>query len=219
MPSISVSPLQRIVSSTGNVVTAANRAAAVTSLLAGGAPNAVNVGNAPLIWPQISKFDNDNNAAFNSQPNPQFLWTQPVPLPGETKGFAARSSNIPLSAGVFGEFVIAMAVFADNAVTARIQASSDLSVIIIPGPSNLNVDLNAGSLNPNTGIFPDNHFPYNWQNVRFYTIPVSFGVLNANLNLSFVFSFEVANYVNNGATNTAGLAFVADIYQSILTLP
>jgi len=220
MPSISVSPIQRIVSSTGNVVTGANRVAAVTSLLAGGAANAVNVGNAPLIWPQISKFDNDNNTAFNSQPNPQFLWTQPVPLPGETKGFAARSSNIPLSLGAFGEFVIAMAVFADNAVTARIQAVNQAGIVILPVPvTGLDVDLNAGSLNPNTGIFPDNHFPYNWQNVRFYTIPVSFGLLSAALNLSFVFSFEVANYVNNGATNTAGLAFVADIYQSVLTLP
>ncbi|WP_018759805.1 hypothetical protein [Paenibacillus terrigena] len=206
---------QRIPSNTTNVVTATDRATAVTSLLMGAAPNAVNVGNAPLIWPQISKFDTDNNTSFNVIADPQFLWTQLVPLPGETKGFATRSNEIS-SSDLAAEYVIALAVFADNAVKMRIEAFKRVASTISPlAGTGLDFDLTAGSLDPNTGITTDNKFPYNWQNVRFYSIPVTFGAIQVGSFTSFVFSFEVANYVNNGATNTAGLAFVVDIYQSV----
>ncbi|OPA80180.1 hypothetical protein BVG16_05390 [Paenibacillus selenitireducens] len=207
-------PIQRLTSSTSNVVAAGSKAAAVTALLGGAAPNSVNVGNAPLIWPQLAKFDNDNTT-FAGAANPQFLWSKPVPIPGEIQGFAASSVTIPLSVGVLNSFVIALTVFADNAVTANIQAIDALGLTIVPF-TNLNVDLMAGSLNPLSGISPDNKNPYNWQNVRFYSVPATSGLISVALDVKFIFSFEVANYVNNGAINTAGLAFAADIYQSTL---
>lgn len=207
-------PIQRLTSSTANVVSAPDRATAVNSILAGAAPNVVNVGNAPAIWPQLAKFDNDNTS-FAAAPNPQFVWTQPAFFPGETHGFASVSVTIPLSIGVVNEFLIALTVFADNAVTARIQAVSSLGIDLFPVPG-LDVDLNAGSLNPITGITTDVSNPYNWQNVRFYSIPASLGLININIGVRFVFSFQVTNYLPNGAINTAGLAFAADIYQSIL---
>ncbi|MGG4395786.1 hypothetical protein ABEX25_15910 [Paenibacillus thiaminolyticus] len=207
-------PIQRLTSSTTNIVSAADRVTAVNSLLAGAAPNVVNVGNAPLVWPQLAKFDNDNTS-FASAPNPQFVWTQPTFIPGETHGFAAVSITIPLQIGVVNDFLLALTVFADNAVTAHIQAFSSLGINLIPVPG-LDVDLNAGSLNPVTGITTDVANPYNWQNVRFYSIPASLGLITANIGVRFVFSFQVTNYLTNGAINTAGLAFAADIYQNVI---
>lgn len=209
-------PIQRLTSSTTNVVSAPDRVTAVNSLLAGAAPNVVNVGNAPTIWPQLAKFDNDNTT-FAAAPNPQFVWTQPTFIPGETHGFAAVSVTIPLTIGVINEFLIALTVFADNAVTARIQAFSSLGIDLFPVPG-LDVDLNAGSLNPVTGVTTDVANPYNWQNVRFYSIPASLGLITLNLGVRIVISFQVTNYLTNGAINTAGLAFAADIYHNPLLL-
>lgn len=207
-------PIQRIVSSTTNVVTAPTSATAATLALAGAAPNVVNVGNAPRIWPQIAKFDNDNGP-FAAVPNPQFIWSQATFVPGETHGFATVSAAIPLTIGVAADFVIAMAVFADNAVVAQIQAFSPLQISLFPVPG-LNVPLIGGSLDPTTGLTTDVANPYNWQNVRFYTIPASLGLISLALSVQFVFQFQVTNYFTTGAVNTAGLSFIADIYQSLL---
>lgn len=207
-------PIQRLTSQTTNVVAANTRADAVNFLLSGGAPNVVNVGNAPAIWPQPSKFDNDNTV-LAAAPNPQFLWTQNAFIPGETHGFASVSTTIPLSVGVANDFLIALTVFADNAVTARIQAVSSLGINLFPVPG-LDVDLVAGSLDPTTGVTTDTQFPYNWQKTRFYSIPASLGILSIAIGVRFVFSFQVTNYLTNGPINTAGLLFAADIYQQTL---
>ncbi|WP_195576041.1 hypothetical protein [Paenibacillus sp. 1001270B_150601_E10] len=208
-------PIQRLTSQATNVVAANTRIDAVNFLLSGGAPNVVNVGNAPAIWPQPSKFDNDNNAVLAAAPNPQFVWTQNAFFPGETHGFASVSATFPLTIGVANDFLIALTVFADNAVTARIQAVSSLGINLFPVPG-LDVDLNAGSLDPTTGITTDTQFPYNWQKTRFYSIPASLGLVSIAIGVRFVFSFQVTNYLNNGPINTAGLAFAADIYQNVL---
>ncbi|MBG9736806.1 hypothetical protein [Paenibacillus alvei] len=205
-------PIQRLSSSTANVVSAPDRATAAALALAGAPGNVVNVGNAPLIWPELRKFDNDNTI-FAAVPDPQAVWPTPVFTPGESFGFAAVSITIPLSIGIFNDFLIALTVFADNAVTARIQAVSTLGISLFPVPG-LDVDLTAGSLNPVTGITTDVANPYNWQKVRFYSIPASLGLINISLGVRFVFSFQVTNYLTNGAINTAGLSFNADIYQA-----
>lgn len=207
-------PIQRLSSSTANVVSAPTKVAAVTSLLSGGVPNTVNVGNAPKIWPQLAKFDNDNSV-FAGVPNPQFLWSQPVPVPGETRGFAVASAPVLLTLGLFNEFLINMTVFADNAVTARIDGINLIGITLIPIPG-LNVDLVAGSNNPATGLTTDIANPYNWQNVRFYSNIASLGIVTIAINMQFIFSFEVTNYFTTGAVNTAGLAFNADIYQNLI---
>ncbi|MBN3523163.1 hypothetical protein [Paenibacillus apiarius] len=207
-------PIQRLTSTTANVVSADTRANAAILALSGAAPNVVNVGNAPLIWPEIRKFDNDNTI-FSLAPDPQAVWTQPTFIPGETHGFAAVSITVPLTIGIVNDFLIALTVFADNAVTARIQAVSSLGISLFPVPG-LDVDLNAGSLDPTTGVTTDVANPYNWQRVRFYSIPASLGLINISIGVRFVFSFQVTNYLTNGAINTAGLAFAADIYQNTL---
>lgn len=207
-------PIQRLVSSTTNVVTAADGATAAALALSGAAPNVVNVGNAPKIWPQLEKFTNDNTV-FASVPNPEFVWSQPTFIPGETHGFAAVSVTIPLSVGIINDFLISLTVFADNAVTASILAFSPLAFSLFPVPG-LGVPLTGGSLDPTTGLTTDVANPYNWQNVRFYSIPASLGLISVALSVKFVFAFQVTNYFTTGAVNTAGLAFAADIYQSTL---
>lgn len=211
-----ITPIQRITSSTANVVTAPTNIAAAALALSGAAPNVVNVGNAPKIWPQLQKFDNDNTL-FAAVPNPQFVWSQPTFIPGETHGFATVSATIPLTVGIVNDFLITLTLFADNASTATIQAFSPLTVSFFPVPG-LGFTLTDGSLDPNTGLTTDVANPYNWQNVRFYSIPASLGLITVALNVQFVFSFQVTNYFTNGAINTAGLAFAADIYQSGLLL-
>lgn len=209
---MAIFPIQRIVSSTTNVVTAPDIGTAASLALAGAAPNVVSVGNAPKIWPQLAKFDNDNTF-FSTSPNPEFVWSQATFVPGETHGFAVASATIPLSIGVVNDFVIALTVFSDNAVTATILAYDALSLVLLPTPG-LSFPLTAGSLDPTTGLTTDVVNPYNWQNVRFYTIPASLGLISVALSLKFVFAFQVTNYFTTGAVNTAGLSFVADIYQS-----
>lgn len=209
-----VVPIQRLVSSTTNVVAAADSATAVNLALTGAAPNVVDVGNAPRVWPQLAKFDNDNTL-FGTAPNPQFVWSQPTFVPGETHGFAVVSAIIPLQVGIINDFIISLTVFADNAVTASIQAYSPLTISFFPVPG-LDVPLTAGSQDPITGLTTDVVNPYNWQNVRFYSIPASLGLISVALSVQFVFSFQVTNYFTIGDVNPAGLAFAADIYQSLL---
>jgi hypothetical protein len=207
-------PIQRITSSTGNVVSAADRPTAVANLLGGAAANVVNVGNPDEVWPVLLKYNNDNST-FGSSADPQFVWTQSTFIPGESHGFAAQSAAIPLTVGVVNSFVLTLAVFADNAQVAHIDAVNALTLAIIP-TTNLGVDLTDGSLNPSTSLTEISP-PYNWQGVRYYTIPVTFGLVAAALDVRFVFSFEVVNYDNNGGPfNPAGLAFVADIYQALV---
>lgn len=206
-------PIQRLVSSTTNVVTAADATTATVLALSGAAPNVVNVGNAPKIWPQLAKFDNDNTV-FAAVPNPEFVWSQPTFIPGETHGFAAASVTIPLTVGIINDFLISLTVFADNAVTAAIIPFSPLSFSLFPVPG-LSFPLTAGSLDPTTGLTTDVANPYNWQNVRFYSIPASLGLISVALSVRFAFAFQVTNYFTTGAVNTAGLSFAADIYQSL----
>jgi hypothetical protein len=119
-----------------------------------------------------------------------------------------------LTVGVVNSFVITLAVFADNAHVAHIDAVDALSLATIP-TTNLGVDLTDGSLDPSTSLTEISP-PYNWQGVRYYSIPVTFGLVAEAVDVTFVFSFEVVNYVNNGPVNTAGLAFVAHIYQALI---
>ncbi|PYI52129.1 hypothetical protein [Paenibacillus flagellatus] len=214
-------PVQRIVSRTNNVTTAPTVAEAV-ALLSGGAANVVDVGNAAAgLYPQLAKFAGDNNPVFASSPDPQVLWSQPTFVPGERRAFATVSLPIPvlLALGLTANFIISMAVFSDNAVEARIQSFSNalLSLPIIPTPNVLNAPLTAGNIaNPDASMTVDNAFPYNWQNIRFYTIPVNLSGIALLSSVSFLFTFDVLNYVSNGALNTAGLSFIIDIYQETL---
>lgn len=202
-------PIQRVVSSTTNTVAAIDRATAVSNLLAGSSSNVVNVGNIGG-YPEIVKYTNDNNTAFGGTTDPQIIWSQIPTVSGESHGFAVQSDLIPLSVGIINSFLISLAVFCDNAHLSRIQIVNDLGVFLVPQPTGLDVDLLDGSLN----IFTAETLPYNWQRVRYYTIPVSLGTITAATNVRFVFSFSAVNYnIDPSLPNPAGLAFIADIYS------
>jgi hypothetical protein len=210
-----ISPIQRITSQTTNVVgVSGNRTDAITALTGGTLPNVISVGNTPLIWPELRKYDNDNST-FSTVPDPEFIWTT-NPQPGDVRAFAVSSEPIPVTIGVGQDFVINLAVFTDNAHNVQIDSLNAGSLVIVP-TTNLGVTLTDGSMDVNTGtteIIP----PFNWQFVRYYSIPVSLGAVFIGLNVQFVFSFEAVNYSDPAtlAENPAGLAFVADIYQSTL---
>ncbi|MCG7409475.1 hypothetical protein MH117_18870 [Paenibacillus sp. ACRRX] len=215
---------QRLTSQTTNTVVAASQVQAITSLLAGSAPNAVNVGNAPLIWPSLNKYINDNNDApaftiipeqpFSSVPEPQFLWNSLTPIPGESLGFATMTSPILIEANTQAEFVLFLAVFADNAHTARIDIVNAQTFAPIPS-TDASVNLLDGSLDPVTSVTTDTSNPYNWQKIRYYSIPITLTAVPTDQLVRFVISFSVSNYLDNGSINTAGLAFVADFYQFV----
>ncbi|RCW50891.1 hypothetical protein [Paenibacillus prosopidis] len=212
MPIVSI---QRVVSSTTTTVTAIDRATAVSNLLAGTPPNVVNVGNSGP-WPEIVKYTNDNNTAFAGTPDPQIIWSQASPLSGESRGFAAQSVVIPLSVGIINNFLISLAVFADNAHLSRIQVVNDVGVFLVPQPTGLDVDLLDGPMN----VFTMEPPPFSWQRVRYYTIPVSLGLISVPTSVRLIFSFTVANYIQPDAgNNPAGLAFIADIYSDFSITP
>jgi hypothetical protein len=208
-------PIQRVVSRTTTTVAAIDRATAVSNLAGGNPPNVVNVGNQGP-WPEIVKFTNDNNTAFNGAPDPQFIWSQASFVSAESRGFAAQSDLIPLSVGIINNFLISLAVFADNAHLSRIQVVNDLGVFLVPQPTGLDVDLLDGTLNVLTIESP----PFNWQRVRYYTIPVSLGLISVLTNVRFIFSFTVVNYIQpDGGSNPSGLSFIADIYSDFSITP
>jgi hypothetical protein len=208
---------QRIVSSPSSVVGGASAANAVSSLVTGSpAPLPVAaVSNSFPVWPQISRFDNDAVGA-----NPQTIWLAPgVATSGQSAGFAAISNVFLLTLGLpvalSPNLVVAMSVFADNGVEARIQAFNFLGTavpLVEIFPSNLNVPLKDGTVtDPNSENVATP--PYGWQQVRFYSINTS-GTF-VGLGVQLVFSFEVLNYTTNGDANPGGLAFIADIYGDL----
>ncbi|RAP76804.1 hypothetical protein [Paenibacillus montanisoli] len=205
---------QRITSQTSNVVFAANEATAIANALDGDPGNTVAVSNPFPFWPSINKYDNDNNNPFNAVSNPVYVWSETPADPGESFGFAVRSNSIPLSLALGNEYLIALAVVSDNAHQVTISAYNAATLGLIATQTNLNFSLADGPLATGTTELSP---PFGWQKVRFYTIPANLGVaVGVSLDIFFVISFTAVNYSSNGPDNPAGLAFIADIYQSTL---
>lgn len=167
------------------------------------------------LWPQLTPFTNDNSALAGAAP--QTVWISPTAAQGQKIGFAQQSSSFSVGLGIVSDFVITLAVFSDNAVDARIQAFNTLGVVIPVQltASNLNVLLTDGeNSDPSSQnvVTP----PYNWQNVLYYTINATLPASTlAALGVMFIISFDILNYLTNGDTNPAGIAFVADIYGDL----
>jgi hypothetical protein len=207
---------QRISSNTG-VFAATTAQNAVDALLAGGpSPFTVTpVANPFPLWPNILKFNNDVDGS-----NPQAIWVAPgTATPGQTIGFAAATTIAITAPLLLTSLKVSMAVFADNAVEARVQAYTVTTLpvlpVLIPIP-NLNVPLTDGTItdpNAENTATP----PFGWQNVRYFSLetapaqPIALGV-------QIVFSFQVLNYNDNGPANPAGLAFIADVYGDLLSI-
>ncbi|KAA2301321.1 hypothetical protein FY526_25625 [Clostridioides difficile] len=104
--------------------------------------------------------------------------------------------------------MINLTAFADNAMEAQIDLVDATTNTIISTPP-LGVLLLDGSMDP-TPVVLD--FPFNWQNIRFYSIPT--GPLPAG-EYKVIVSFTVVNYLQYMSyPDPAGLSFVADVYTA-----
>lgn len=214
---MSITPLQRIISGP-LTVTADTRINAVNSIISGTYTSAVVVNNYYKIWPQLFKFSNDNNnlpgretpsTPFNAVPDPSFIWdTQSFNMTGgETRGFAALSQGFSVIRKTC--FLVNLVSFADNAHRAQIDLLKMDAAPHIVQSQNLGVLLEDGSMDPLTG-WSEKQNIYNWQNVRFYSIPFC---ITEPGDYKIIISFDVVNYSGPQiAVNPAGISFCADIY-------
>ncbi|TBL68603.1 hypothetical protein [Paenibacillus thalictri] len=215
---MAITPIQRITSNTSTVFGAANRAAAIAGVLTGMGGNTVNVSGAYPNWPSLAKYTNDNST-FSGVADPQTVWTSNPPVAGQTQGFAVRSNTVTLAVPR-PLFVLSVAVFADNAHTLEIQSYVAGSLNQYSIITNLGVELMDGPLPLNSSFTTDAVRPYNWQNLRYYSVLASTEeVIEQPIDIFFVFSFEGVNYDTNQGINTAGLSFVANIYGSGILIP
>lgn len=228
---MAITPVQRLVSS-ADVIARPTRAMAIAALLAGNPGNSVVIGNIPSIWPQIAKYDGDNNdiptvvtvpasPPFNTVADPAIIWyTNPIVnlASGETYAFAAQTNVFP-GLAVLSSAVVAIAVFADNAHTLQIDLYNAVTNTVV-ATTKLSTVIADGNMSGATGLTEITPV-YNWQKVRFYTIPFNIP-LGATVTYKIVYSFEVTNYQSplgggtTQTTNPAGLAFIADLYLDIL---
>jgi hypothetical protein len=202
--------LERIVSTAVNVFVADTRELAVQAAIAGLGIHAVNVPRT-VIWPTLERFTNDNGAfpIYNpSAQNPDFVWSSSTQS-SQSLGLAASSSVYTFSQNT--SIDINVTAFADNAMQMQIDlVNADTNLVISSFP--LGTLLNDGNMNPATGVTIEQpFFPYNWQNVRFYS--VSTGIIPAG-RYKLILSFTVVNYEQfPGLDNPAALAFDADIHE------
>ncbi|MGE6669486.1 right-handed parallel beta-helix repeat-containing protein [Paenibacillus xylanexedens] len=204
VPTSLITPVQRLSSSTTNVYVAADRDTAVAAANLGTGTLAVEVAQFPL-WSILTEFNNDNNPVFGAVPNPVIVWDATT-APGQVFGFAAATDSFTFSAA--GEVLINLTAFADNAMEAQIDLVDATTNTIISTPP-LGVLLLDGSMDP-TPVVLD--FPFNWQNIRFYSIPT--GPLPAG-EYKVIVSFTVVNYLQYMSyPDPAGLSFVADVYTA-----
>jgi hypothetical protein len=205
----------RLVSSTLNMTAAATAQDAVDALIGGTAiNNVVPVANPFPVWPNILRFDSDT---VGTDPTP--VWAFPgVATQGQSIGFAVTTGPILLSVAPIAltpNLFVDLAVFADNAVEARVQAYSvvDLGLPSLLNVSNFNVALTDGNISDPSATNPVTP-PYGWQNVRYYSAQGA-AVSFVGIGIQIVISFQVMNYLDNGPVNPGGLSFIADIYGDL----
>jgi hypothetical protein len=204
--------LERIVSSPSNVFMAATRQVAVQNAIIGVGTNPVSVPR-DKVWPTLQRYINDNAGfvTYNPSPaqDPEFIWDSSA-TDGQSLGFAVSSNEYSFSTSI--NFDISVVAFADNAHNLQIDlvdATSNTVISTLP----LGLQLDDGSMDPATGVTVETtDFPYNWQNIRFYSI--STGALPAGT-YKIIVSFTAVNYDQfPGFPNPAAVAFVADIFFS-----
>jgi hypothetical protein len=207
--------LERIVSSPLNVFMASTRQAAVQDAINGSGSHPVPVPRQP-VWPTLQRYNDDNGAFVIYNPtaqDPEYVWDN-NPQNGQFLGFAVSSSAYTLPSSTTLD--INVVTFADNAHTMQIDlVNADTNAIISTPP--LGVLLDDGSMNPATGTTTETlYFPYNWQNIRFYSISVTLPAGRYKI----IVSYTALNYDQYpGLSNPAALAFVADISASSAVTP
>ena len=201
-----LSPVQRLVSNGTSVFIAADRTAAVAAAISGSGTLATVVPRY-VAWPGLERLTNDNNSFFAPFGEPQCIWDTTA-TDGQTRGFATASNPFTLTGT--SELAVSLAAFADNALEAQIDLVDAATSAIVSAPP-LGVLLTDGSMDPASGTTTDINPPFNWQNIRFYS--VNSGAIPAGT-YKVVVSFRGVNYNRaSGTVNPAALAFVADVYS------
>jgi YVTN family beta-propeller protein len=203
--------LERIVSSSSNVYVADNQSDAINAAITGNGELATPVPRF-LLWPTLQRYTNDNNTFVNYSPpvpqDPDYVWAATTTTP-QLKSFAV--SSLPYNFNQDVNFDIFLVAFADNAMQAQIDlvdATTNTIISTLP----LGTLLTDGFMDPATGVTTETTIPYNWENIRYYTINT--GTFPPG-NYKFVVSFNVVNYDNSPKEpNPAALAFNVDISSS-----
>jgi hypothetical protein len=215
---MTISPLQRLVSNTGGVFLGSSRDQAAMNAAnnTGNHPDDVPRNPSPS-WPSIKKYDNDtitqSSSPFGGDSNPDFIWNLPI-TDGQRVAFAIASDQFTIPAGSTASFSVFLTAFADNAMEAKIELYERIGGSFVksaPQPSGLG-DLILVSGAPNTpAVGLTETVPYNWEDIRVYS--TRFTVPSSKI-LKIVVSFEATNYLVQPifAPNPAGLQFVVDIY-------
>ncbi|MDT8979277.1 hypothetical protein RQP50_23850 [Paenibacillus sp. chi10] len=187
---MSIEAFQRLVSNATSVFVGTNIDQAALNAANGTGTNADKVARtlAPVAWPLLEKYDNDNSlqaySPFGGVPNPEYVWKLPV-SEGQTSAFAAASTPFLIPAGASVSFNLFLNAFADNAMEARIELFEDTGgagtgpfAKSAVQPAGLDdFFLIAGDPNmPALGLLETQ--PYNWQDISTPTSPVRVGEFN-----------------------------------------
>lgn len=199
---LAILPVQRAASNSTTTFTDTTKLGAVTAAVTGIGTLATAISNVPNIWPQYEDYIAPNNASLFG--TPQIIWDGFSFPAGVTRYF---SQAIPIDS--LQDHVVVSSVFADNAHILYIEEYDPTGTILVQSITPED-GLNDGSMNPTAGVTTDTVAPYNWQTLRQYSkifTPVS-------VDNFIVLTIQVLNYNPNSPANVAGVAFVADFYQS-----
>lgn len=192
--------ITREASSSSTTVVAMTKTAAKDAAL-GITPSifAQNIGNLPLVWPELMDYS-PTNATLTG--NPEIIWEDSSAAPGELRFFAQAFEVEDISA-----HIMVSSVFADNAHRLYVEEYDALGNLVQEiSPVGGLVD---GPMVPTTVETA----PYNWQKLRLYSkVFYPSGVGNF-----VVITVEALNYNSDGPINPAGVSFVADVYRASLS--
>lgn len=198
---------QTFVASSGNTYIAADQLTAINLAVTGAAGHRATVISQYPVWPNITKYNNDDTLFGNE--TPEYIWDSTT-TDNQVRAFAAFSGGVgnplPLTLDV------SLTVFADNAHVARLDVYDFQSGSPVYVTTLTPAVLTDGSMDANTGLVEI--IPYNWQNIYIYRIasnplpPLGIYVILA--------SFTVTNYLgpNPPVTpgNPAGIMFYGSIH-------
>lgn len=199
-------PIQRLVSHTATVVGAADRETAVGQLLSGTAPNVIKTGNLYDKNNALARLFNDGSA-FLPVPDPHIVKYAAANQADCSQGYAAQSH--PINLDLSNNFLIVLMVFSTTELHTRVDVA-DLDTLNLLHSCPQPMNPGRKSLLIFSSLNADSHSRS--QCLRSYTIPVVFDEAWTGLDVKFVFSFEPADERD---PIPEGLAFIAEIYQSI----
>lgn len=161
-------------------------------------------------WHRISPYTNsgvfDNITLPGGQTAAQFVWDS-VTSDRETRYFAMAAPFTPTNS--LSGLLIAATNFADNAHDYQVSIyDATTKLLVTESP----VRFDGNTTTPAIGL-TETTPPYNWQLIRSDSQLLS-AALTADTSYYVVVSYGVLNYLNPpGDPNTAGLAFMVDVWN------